>query len=56
MPPQKLEPRTDIPDLRALPLERLEELGGSVLGHSIELYLQRLTENSTRLNSFNSSI
>ncbi len=45
-----------IPDLRDLSLERLAELGDSVLAHSIALYRQRLKETSAPLSSFNSSI
>jgi FXSXX-COOH protein len=45
-----------IPDLRELPLERLAELGDSVLAHSIALYRQRLKEVGVPLSSFNSSI
>lgn len=45
-----------IPDLRELPLERLAELGDSVLAHSIVLYRQRLKETGVPLSSFNSSI
>jgi hypothetical protein len=46
-----------IPDLRAVPVDRLAELGGAVLASSIDLYRQRLKESgSLPLNSFNSSI
>jgi hypothetical protein len=45
-----------IPDLRAVPLDRLAELGGSALAQSIILYRRRLNENCVSLNSFNSSI
>jgi FXSXX-COOH protein len=48
---------SDLPDLRELPLDRLDELGDSVLANSIDLYLQRLKESSeTPFNSFNSGI
>src|ERR1700761_1738121 len=43
MTPQQ-ELNSVIPDLRELPLERLAELGDSVLAHSITLYRQRLKE------------
>jgi FXSXX-COOH protein len=43
-------------DLRDLPLERLAELGDSVLAHSIDLYLQRLKETGVPLSSFSSRI
>ena len=45
-----------IPDVRALPLDRLEQLAGSALAHSIALYRHRMQENCTPLNSFNSSM
>ena len=45
-----------IPDLRAVPVDRLAELGGAVLANSIDLYRQRLQESSLPLNSFSSSI
>jgi FXSXX-COOH protein len=45
-----------IPDLRDLPLERLAELGDSVLAHSIDLYRQRLKETGVPLSSFNARI
>lgn len=45
-----------IPDLRGVPVDRLAELGGPVLGNAVELYLQRLQKSSVLLNSFNSSI
>jgi FXSXX-COOH protein len=53
---QKQELVSVIPDLRELPLERLAELGDSVLAHSIAVYRQRLTEVGVPLSSFNSSI
>jgi hypothetical protein len=45
-----------IPDLRELPLDRLAELGDSVLAHSIATYRQRIKGNEILLNSFNSGI
>jgi FXSXX-COOH protein len=45
-----------IPDLRDLPLERLAELGDSVLANSIALYRQRLSETGVPLNSFTARI
>ena len=45
-----------IPDLRDLPLERLTELGDSVLAHSIALYRQRLKDNAVPLSSFSARI
>lgn len=56
MTAQALEPGTAIPDLRSLPLDRLAELGGSVLAHSIDLYLERLKESNMPLSSFTSSL
>jgi FXSXX-COOH protein len=53
---QQQELNSVIPDLRELPLERLAELGDSVLAHSIALYRQRLMETGVPLSSFNSSI
>lgn len=44
-----------IPDLRALPPERLAALGDSVLAHSIALYRQRLGA-YVPAGSFNSRI
>jgi len=45
-----------IPDLRDLPVDRLGELGDSVLAQSIALYRQRLKDNGAPLNSFGSGI
>jgi FXSXX-COOH protein len=45
-----------IPDLRDVPLERLAELGDSVLANSIALYRQRLEDNSVPVYRFNSGI
>jgi FXSXX-COOH protein len=53
---QQQELRSTIPDLRDLPLDRLAELGDSVLAHSIALYRQRLKDNGVPLSSFNSRI
>jgi FXSXX-COOH protein len=53
---QQTELSSTIPDLRELPLERLAELGDSVLAHSIALYRQRLTETGVPLSSFNARI
>jgi hypothetical protein len=54
---QKKDAGHAIPDLRALPLDRLDELGGSALEHSIALYRQRLRDqNSVPLCSFTSRI
>jgi hypothetical protein len=53
---QKKELNTVIPDLRQLPLERLAELGDSVLAQSIALYRQRLKETGLPLSSFNARI
>lgn len=53
---KKQESGSAIPDLRALPLDRLAELGGSALAQSIALYRHRLRENTVPLSSFNSRI
>jgi FXSXX-COOH protein len=45
-----------IPDLRHVRLDRLAELGDSVLANSIALYLQRLEDNGTPVYRFNSGI
>jgi len=45
-----------LPDLREVPLERLAELGGSVLADSIALYRQRLEDNEVPVYRFNSGI
>ncbi len=50
------ELRSAIPDLRDLSLDRLAQLGDSVLGQSIALYLQRLEDNGMILSAFNSNI
>jgi FXSXX-COOH protein len=56
MSPQQQELNSVIPDLRDLPLERLAELGDSVLAQSIALYRQRLKETGVPLSSFNARI
>jgi FXSXX-COOH protein len=53
---QQQELNCVLPDLRDVPLERLAELGDSVLAHSIALYRQRLKETGAPLLGFNSSI
>lgn len=53
---QKQELNSVIPDLRDLSLERLAELGDSVLAHSIALYRQRLKETGAPLSAFQSKI
>lgn len=53
---QRQELNSAIPDLREIPLERLAELGDSVLAHSIALYRQRLKETGVPLSSFNARI
>lgn len=45
-----------IPDLRHIPMDRLDEMGGSALKQSIMLYRRRMNEASVPLSSFNSSI
>jgi hypothetical protein len=52
----ELELKSAIPDLRDLSLDQLAQLGDSVLGQSIALYLQRLEDNGMILNAFNSNI
>lgn len=47
---------TSIPDLRDIPLDRLAELGGSALAHSIALYAERLKEHGTPISSFQARI
>jgi FXSXX-COOH protein len=56
MSPLQPELNSVIPDLGDLSLERLDELGDSVLAHSIALYRQRLTETGVPLNSFQARI
>ena len=45
-----------IPDLRDVPLDRLAELGDSVLANSIDLYRQRLLENGAPVYRFNAGV
>jgi FXSXX-COOH protein len=45
-----------IPDLRDVPLDRLAELGDSVLANSIALYRQRLLDNDVPVHRFSSGI
>ncbi len=45
-----------IPDLREVSPDRIAELGDTVLAHSIELYFQRLAEDSVLVSAFNSNI
>jgi FXSXX-COOH protein len=56
MSSQHQELNSVIPDLREISLERLAELGDSVLAHSIALYCQRLKETGVPLSSFNARI
>jgi FXSXX-COOH protein len=53
---QEHELNSAIPDLRELSLERLAELGDSVLAHSIATYRQRLKETGVPLSSFQAKI
>jgi len=53
---QEQELTSVIPDLRDLPLDRLAELRGSALAHSIALYRQRLKETGIPLSSFQARI
>jgi FXSXX-COOH protein len=53
---QKQELNSAIPDLRELSLERLAELGDSVLARSIALYRQRLKETGVPLSAFQARI
>jgi hypothetical protein len=48
--------RSAIPNLLNVPIERLAELGDSVLANSIDLYRQRLQDTRVPLNAFSSSI
>jgi hypothetical protein len=47
---------SSIPDLRDIPLDRLDDIGGSALDRSIALYTERLKENGTPLSSFQARI
>jgi FXSXX-COOH protein len=53
---QSQELNSVLPDLRELSLERLAELGDSVLAHSLSLYRERLKETGMPLNAFSSSV
>jgi hypothetical protein len=53
---QKQELSSVIPDLRELSLERLAELGDSVLANSIAMYRERLKETGIPLSSFGARI
>jgi FXSXX-COOH protein len=53
---QQQELNSVIPDLHDLSLERLADLGDSVLAHSIALYRQRLKETGVPLSSFSARI
>ena len=56
MSEQMQEISSVIPDLRELSLERLAELGDSVLANSIAQYRERLKETGVPLSSFASRI
>jgi len=56
MTSQQQDQQTQIPDLRNIPVDRLTELGSSVLAHSIALYRERLRENGIPLSSFQAKI
>ena len=56
MTSQEMKIVTTVPDLRDFPLDRLAELGGTPLAHSIALYRERLKENGVPLSSFNARI
>lgn len=47
---------SSIPDLRDISLERLAELGDSVLANAIATYRERLKESGPPLSSFNARI
>jgi hypothetical protein len=47
---------TAIPDLTAIPADRLAELGDSVLENAIKLYRERLAASGEPLSSFNARI
>jgi hypothetical protein len=53
---QQQELNSGVPDLREFSLERLAELGDSVLAHSIVQYRQRLKETGLPLSSFQARI
>lgn len=48
--------KTLIPDLRAIPADRLAELGGSVLANALEEYRKRLAQGGIPLSSFQARI
>jgi hypothetical protein len=54
--PQQQVSEGFIPDLREISLEKLAQLGDSVLGHSIALYRERLREDGVLFNAFNNLI
>jgi hypothetical protein len=56
MTSQEKSINTAIPDLQNIPVDRLAELGSSVLAHAIALYRERLKENGIPLSSFNARI
>jgi hypothetical protein len=56
MTSQQQDLKTQILDLRNIPVDRLAELGSSVLAHSIALYRERLRENGIPLSSFQARI
>jgi len=47
---------TVIPDLNDVPADRLAELGGTALAHSIAAYRDRLKESGIPLSSFQARI
>ena len=47
---------TVIPDLRDIPVDRLDEFAGSVLAHAIDEYRQRMKANGVPLSSFQARI
>jgi hypothetical protein len=47
---------TAIPDLTSIPLDRLDELGGTPLARAIALYRERLKAEGVPLSSFNARI
>lgn len=56
MTSQDKDINTVIPEVSNIPLDRLAEVGDSVLGRSIALYRERLKENGVPLSSFNARI
>ena len=53
-PPESMQ--TAVPDLTDVSLEKLAELGGTPLAHSVALYRERLKKNGVPLSSFNARI